>query len=545
MKQPQNKSKSITIIGSGLGGLSAAIRLAHAGCDVTVYEKNSTPGGKARSMERNGFRFDTGPSLITMPFVINELFESAGENPDQWLTLNKLANLCRYFYPDGTTLNAYSDKEKFAAEIEANTTEKRDALYKYLEYCKTIYKLTADIFLFKDLYNPKTYSNLKALRTLFKLPKIDSFRTMNDANRSFFKDEKIIQLFNRYATYNGSDPYKCPATLNIISHVEYSIGGYYATGGMFSLTDALYQLAVKKGVKFNFNSPVEKIITDGKNVKGIFTCGKEVLSDAVISNADVYSTYGKLLSDTRSSAAKKYNKLEPSSSALVFYWGVNVTSQKLDTHNILFSADYKKEFEELFDKKTYPADPTIYIYISSKFSPADAPAGKENWFVMINAPNTQLSPPERSKNWSLSGRLRGGIDSPVVGLVTNNQSENIFVGELRNKSGNANKWENEQIQNIKETIVGKIKNLTGYDIKDKIETESVMTPRDIEEQTGSYKGSIYGISSNSRNAAFLRQPNMSKLYNGLYFTGGSAHPGGGIPLVLLSGKLAAEKIIAG
>lgn len=499
MKQPQNKSKSITIIGSGLGGLSAAIRLAHAGCDVTVYEKNSTPGGKARSMERNGFRFDTGPSLITMPFVINELFESAGENPDQWLTLNKLANLCRYFYPDGTILNAYSDKEKFAAEIEKNTTEKKETLYRYLEYCKTIYELTADIFLFKDLYSPKTYSNLKALRTLFKLPKIDSFRTMNDANRSFFKDEKIIQLFNRYATYNGSDPYKCPATLNIISHVEYSIGGYYATGGMFSLTDALYQLALKKGVKFNFNSPVEKIITDGKNVKGIFTCGKEVLSDTVISNADVYSTYGKLLSDTKSSAAKKYNKLEPSSSALVFYWGVNVTSQKLDTHNILFSADYKKEFEELFDKKTYPADPTIYIYISSKFSPADAPAGKENWFVMINAPN------------STSSNAKAQISN----------------------------------EKIKDIILAKIKALTGYGIKDKIETESVMTPQDIEEQTGSYKGSIYGISSNSRNAAFLRQPNMSKLYKGLYFTGGSAHPGGGIPLVLLSGKLAAEKIIKG
>ncbi len=497
MKQTSNKYKSISIIGSGLGGLSAAVRLAHAGCDVTVYEKNPTPGGKARSLEQNGFRFDTGPSLITMPFVINELFESVGENLADWLTLNKLDNLCKYFYPDGTLLNAYSDKEKFAAEIEANTTEKREALYKYLDYCKTIYELTADIFLFKDLYSAKTYSNLKALKTLFKLPKIDSFRTMNEANRSFFKDKKIIQLFNRYATYNGSDPYKCPATLNIISHVEYSIGGYYASGGMYSLTDALYRLALKKGVKFCFSSPVEKIITEGKSVNGILTGGKEILSDVVISNADVYSTYGKLLNDTKSSTAKKYNKLEPSSSALVFYWGVNVTSQKLDTHNILFSADYKKEFEELFDKKKYPTDPTIYIYISSKFSPGDAPAGKENWFVMINAPNC-ASPNAKAQ------------------------------------------MSNEKIRDI---ILTKIKALTGYDIKEKLETESIMTPQDIEDQTGSYKGSIYGISSNSRNAAFLRQRNMSKQYRDLYFTGGSAHPGGGIPLVILSGKITAEKIM--
>ena len=183
MKQPPNKTKSISVIGSGLGGLSAAIRLAHAGYDVTVYEKNPTPGGKARSVTQNGFRFDTGPSLITMPFVINELFESVGENPAEWLTLNKLTNLCRYFYPDGTILNAYSDKEKFAAEIEINTTERREALFKYLEYCKTIYELTADIFLLKDLYSAKTYTNLKALKTLFKLPKIDSFRTQ--MNRHF------------------------------------------------------------------------------------------------------------------------------------------------------------------------------------------------------------------------------------------------------------------------------------------------------------------------------------------------------------------------
>lgn len=505
--------KSIPIIGSGLGGLSAAIRLAHAGYDVTIYEKNPTPGGKARSLVQNGFRFDTGPSLITMPFVINELFGSVGENPAEWLTLNKLTNLCRYFYPDGTILNAFSDKEKFAAEIKANTNENPEALSKYLAYCKTIYDLTAEIFLFKDLYSAKTYTNLKALKTLFKLPKIDSFRTMNEANRSFFKDEKLIQLFNRYATYNGSDPYKCPATLNIISHVEYTIGGYYASGGMYSLTDAIYGLALKKGVKFNFNTHVEKIITDGKNVKGILTGGKEILSDAVISNADVYSTYGKLLSDTKSSAAKKYNKLEPSSSALVFYWGIKITSPGLDAHNILFSGDYKKEFSELFDEKIYPTDPTIYIYISSKFSPVDAPAGKENWFVMINAPYGKRE---------MSNVKRQVSNSPVVGLVTN-----------------------DLIMNIKETILNKIKTLTGYDIKDKIESESIMTPQDIEDQTGSYKGSIYGISSNSRNAAFLRQPNGSKHYKGLYFTGGSAHPGGGIPLVILSGKIAAEKIIAG
>ncbi len=487
--------KSISIIGSGLGGISAAIRLAHKGFNVTVYEKNSVPGGKAGSVNIGGFRFDTGPSLLTMPFVIEELYSSVNENASDYLEFNKLNNLCRYFYPDGTVLNAFSDIKKFENELSLKTNEHESSLKNFLEYCRTIYDLTADIFLFSDLYSAKTYTNLKAFKTLFKIPKIDSFRTMNEANRSFFKDERLIQLFNRYATYNGSNPYKSPATLNIISHVEYSLGGYYLSGGMHSLTMALYALALKKGVKFEFNCPVEKIILKGKQVKSIIAGGKEIFSDIVISNADVYQTYHRLLGDNSSSAAKRYQKLEPSSSALVFYWGVNINSEKLDTHNILFSDDYRKEFHELFDEKIIPADPTIYMYISSKFSPNDAPPGKENWFVMINAPNT---------NYELG--------------ITNYEF-------------------------IKKNILAKILRLTGYDITEKIECEKIMTPQDIESQTGSFGGSIYGISSNSRNAAFLRQRNESKNYKGLYFTGGSAHPGGGIPLVLLSGKIAAEKII--
>lgn len=507
--------KSISIIGSGLGGISAAIRLAHNGYDVTVYEKNEFPGGKAGSINFSGYRFDTGPSLLTMPFVIEELFSSVNENTADYIEFNKLENLCRYFYHDGTVLNAFSDLNKFDNEITSKTNESHSSLKKYLEYCRTIYELTSDIFLFSDLYSPKTYTNLKAFKTLFKLNKIDPFRTMNEANRAFFKDERLIQLFNRYATYNGSNPYKCPATLNIISHVEYSLGGYYLTGGMYSLTKAMYALAFKKGVKFKFNCPVEKIITAGKQVKGIVSGGKDILSDIVISNADVYQTYGLLLKHNSSTAAKRYQKLEPSSSALVFYWGVNINSEKLDTHNILFSSDYKKEFNDLFDYKIIPADPTIYIYISSKFSPNDAPAGKENWFVMINAPNTHLSPHVRRR---LSGNLEK--TSPPE------------RGRLRG-----------DLNNIRQKILNKIKTFTGYDLSDKIDCEKILTPQEIEIRTGSFGGSIYGISSNSRNAAFLRQRNESKNYKGLYFTGGSAHPGGGIPLVILSGKICADKIM--
>jgi phytoene desaturase len=284
--------------------------------------------------------------------------------------------------------------------------------------------------------------------------------------------------------------------LNIISHVEYSIGGYYLNGGMIKLTEALYKLAEKKGVKFNFNSPVESIITENRHVKAIKVNGNITPAKKIVSNADVYSTYKYLLQDISSKEAIKYLNLEPSSSALVFYWGVKIHSENLETHNILFSGDYRKEFTELFDKKVLPEDPTVYIYISKKFSPQDAPDGEENWFVMINAPN---------------GIFELGI---------------------------------KDLESIKKKILNKIRKLTGYDIMDRIVCEKVMTPRDIEYQTGSYKGSIYGISSNNRKAAFLRQRNRSRQYKGLYFCGGSAHPGGGIPLVILSGKLASRAVIS-
>ena len=485
--------KKISVIGAGLGGLSASIRLAHIGYDVDVYERNSEPGGKARSLNINGFRFDTGPSLLTMPFVINELFESVGEDINQYLSINKLDVLCKYFYPDNTIINAYSDKEKFIQEIEAKTNENGKNLLRYLDYCRRIYELTSDIFLFNNLYSISSYVNVKALKTLFRIGKIDSSRTMDEANRSFFDDARIVQLFNRYATYNGSNPYQCPATLNIISHVEYNLGGYFIDGGMFKLTEALYKLALKKGVKFHLNSDVTKIEIKNNKVIGIVTSEKFIETETLISNSDVYSTYGKLLNDKHSRSAKKYDRLEPSSSALVFYWGVNVKSDNLEIHNILFSKNYKKEFNELFNEKSYPTDPTIYIYISSKFANSDAPESHENWFVMINAP-------------------------------------------YRDNTSDLN------YNQIKEKILQKIKNVTGYDIKDKIICEKIMTPADIEQQTGSYKGSIYGISSNSRKSAFLRQPNKSKEYDGLYFCGGSAHPGGGIPLVILSGKICSDLI---
>ena len=487
--------KKIAVIGAGLGGLSSAIHLANSGLQVDLYEQNSGPGGKANVIDEDGYRFDTGPSLLTMPFVLEELFNESGENINEYLTIEQLDVICKYFFADGSEILAYSDLENFANQIAAVTQDSADSLKDYLNHCKKIYDLTSDLFLFNSPLEISNYLRLRALKTLFRLNEIDSFRTMHQANSSFFKDKKTIQLFDRYATYNGSNPYMAPATLNIIQHVEYNLGGYIVKEGIYRIPLALKKLAEKKGVNFHFNSKVEKIIVEEKRVKGIKVNNQSIDYDDVVSNVDVNFTYSKLLENNNSRLSKRYQKLEPSLSGLVFYWGVEGIHNELEVHNIIFSEDYEKEFEDIFTQKIIPIDPTIYIYISSKFSKTDAPDGFENWFVMINTPHIE------------------------------NQN-----------------WENE-IKIAREKIINKISEKLNINLRKKIVFEKMLSPVEIEKNTNSFKGSIYGISSNSKTAAFLRHPNESKEFKGLYFCGGSAHPGGGIPLVLLSGKLAGKSIL--
>ena len=486
--------KKICVIGAGLGGLSASIRLANKGFEVDLFEQNNTPGGKAGELKELGFRFDTGPSLLTMPQVIKDLFSECGENIDDYLSINRLELICKYFYPDGSIINAYSNQDKFGKEIDKKTSDNSASLNKYLTYCKTIYELAGDLFLTKDPSSISTYLNSKALKTLLNIRKIDPFRTMNESNESFFKDKRLVQLFNRYATYNGSNPYLAPATLNIIPHVEYNLGSYIPEGGIYAITKSLWKLAEKKGVNIFLNQKVDEIILENKEVKAIKFNDKIIKYDKIISNVDVNFTFKNLIKNFESRESRRYEKKLPSFSGLVFYWGIKKEFPELETHNILFSKDYKKEFDDLFDNKTIHNDPTVYIYISSKLNKDDAPSEKENWFVMVNAPHIQ------NQNW----------DS--------------------------------EVKSARKNVVKKINNFLKTDIGSLIEFEKIMSPVDIQDRTGSYLGSIYGISSNDKFAAFMRQSNKSKTVKNLYFCGGSAHPGGGIPLVILSGKIVSDII---
>ncbi len=479
--------KSI-IIGSGVAGLASAVRLAVQGFAVTVFEKNDYPGGKLSGIKSGGYHFDAGPSLFVQPQYIEELFALAGENINDYFQYGPVEIACKYFYEDGTIISAPANKEALAKELEDKIGENGSSVKKYLQQSEKLYDDIGSVFLNHSLHKRKTFFNRAIIKALVTVRRKYLFSSLNKVNESAFEKKNTVQLFNRYATYNGSNPYKAPGMLSLIPHVEYNEGVFYPQGGMISITNALYRLALKKGVQFNFNAPVQKIITNEGEVKGVVVNDENIYADIVVSNMDIYFTYKCLLNDEQK--ANKILKQERSSSALVFYWGVKKEFSGLDLHNIFFSKNYKTEFDHLFRIKKLYADPTVYINITAKQEPGiHAPQGKENWFVMVNAPANI------GQNWDAVK------------------------------------------QHARTAIIQKLNRLLQTDIEPFIETEETLDPVLIESKTSSYMGSLYGSGSNSILAAFLRHPNFSKTIKGLYFTGGSVHPGGGIPLCLQSAKI--------
>ena len=487
------KPKAI-IIGAGIAGIATAIRLAVKDYRVEVFEANSYPGGKLSEIAQNGYRFDAGPSLFTMPQYVDELFTLGGKMPGDNFSYQKLDTVCHYFYSDGSRLIAYADKDKFADEVQHHTSDRALTIQRYFKNSAKIYSITNHVFLERSLHRLKTYLRRDTLRSVLRFPRIDAFRSMHQANRSFFGDKRMVQFFDRYATYNGSNPYKAPATLNVIPHLEQHFGAYFPDKGMYSITTSLVELAQSLGVQFHYNSSVDEIILDKRQAKGVMVKGELITAGIVISNMDVWFTYKKLLASHPKLQPRRILQQERSSSALIFHWGIKKTFPQLHLHNIFFSADYEREFDAIWKQQTISTDPTVYINISSKLKPDDAPAGCENWFVMINTPaNT-------GQNWD------------------------------------------ELIAAARQNILSKLSNSLGEDISKLIETESILDPGGIESKTSAYQGSLYGNSSNGQLAAFLRHANRSSAIKNLYFCGGSVHPGGGIPLSLLSAKIVSDWI---
>ena len=483
--------KKVAIIGSGVGGLATSIRLALKNYEVTVFEANPYFGGKLSSFEKDGFTFDAGPSLFTAPENIEALFTLAKKDINSYFTYNDLDESCRYFFDNGKRIIAQKNVEAFAEEAEKVFGEPAENIKKYLKNSKKAYEDIGELFLDFPL-DANLITKSETYKALFSVKFPYIAKSLNSYNESSFKTPEMVQLFNRYATYNGSNPYKAPAMLSMISSLEQSQGTFYPNGGMISITKALVQLAKDVGVQFHLNSKVDTIETLNDVVTGVSVNGKNHEADLIVSNMDIYYTYKNLLTDEK--LAAKVLKQERSSSAFIFYWGINTNFPELGLHNIFFSEDYKKEFKEIFEESILPVEPTIYVNITSKYDENHATNKSENWFVMVNAP-----------------------------------------------AHNKHNWE-EQKEKVKKFIIKQINKQLNTNLEKHIVVEDTLSPLNIQEKTASFMGSLYGTSSNSKMAAFFRQQNTSKLYKNLFFCGGSVHPGGGIPLCFKSAKLVADAI---
>jgi phytoene desaturase len=479
-------SRRVVVIGGGVGGLATSIRLAAAGHDVTVVERNERVGGKLSTYVRDGFTFDIGPSLLTMPHVFDELFRLAGSSIDDELDLVRLDPQFNYSWRDGSRLSVRDDNDRTAAEFDAFSPGAGAAWRAFDTHGGTIWDTAERTFFAGPMENP--ISLLKRMDSPADLLAIDPLRTLQRAAREAFDEPHLRQWVGRYATYSGSLPQRAPATLACIPHIEARFGCWYPMGGLGELRDALERSAERVGVTARTGVDVVHVTATPDRVTGVALAdGTFVDASIVVANADARHLYADLLPDER--ALARVRRARRSTSGFALCVGVRGTSEGIGHHNVWFADDALQEFREI-DARQLPSDPTIYGCVSSVTDPTQAPNGDENWFLLVNTPP--------------------GID------VDTESYRDLVIDRLASH---------------------------GVDLRRRMRFCAHLAPADIERLYRSPGGAIYGSSSNGMRAAFARPSNRGTR-TGLYLVGGSSHPGGGLPLVASSARIVADMIDA-
>jgi phytoene desaturase len=472
------------VVGSGVGGLAVAIRLAVAGHQVEVLERNPIVGGKLATLEEDGYSFELGPTLLTLPHIFDELFALAGTTLADEVDLIRLDPQVRYRWPNGSTLDIPDDPAALTTALEAFSTGSGTQWTRFAEHAAKLWEVSERTFLAGPMGSP--LAMLSRMGSPLDIGRIDGNRTLAKSAAAHLDDPRLQQVVGRYATYSGSSPFLTPATLACIAHVEQAFGCWYVMGGLGRLGEALERVATRLGVVIRLGTDVGRVIVEGGRTSGVeLADGGVVSADLVVSNVDAAHLYTDLLPHPKQ--AKRLDKAGRSMSAFVICAAVRGRTDGIAHHNVFFSLHDRQEFRYL-EAGQMPIDPTVYACVSSVTDPGRAPRDGENWYMLVNTPAAT------------------GIDRKLMtAAVLNRLAER------------------------------------GIDLRTRIEYTRTLVPADFEARYRAVEGAIYGTSSNGKRAAFAR-PNNSGPVDGLYLVGGSAHPGGGLPMVAIGARIVADLV---
>ena len=492
--------KRVGIIGGGLGGLGAACTLAARGHSVIVFERNKWLGGKAAVLEQDGFRFDMGPTILTLPSVLKRIFAESGRELNEAVELIRLDPQWRSFFDDGTTLDLVSDAAAMRRTLTEFSSERTAIGYEdFLALAKRLHRISENWFFWRpvgglrDMFNAGTMMEKGTMSDVFAMR---MGRSMGSTVRSFVPDQRVAQMVDHFTQYVGSAPDASPAVLCGIAHMQTNEGIWYPRGGTAAVPAALAKLAVELGVELRTSAGVKRITTTAGAVTGVeLDDGERVPLEAVISNADSVRTHRELLGGVRKFERRR--RYEPACSGVVLYLGLKRRPTELLHHNFIFSRDPHEEFEYIYKRGEPAPDPTCYVCAPATSDPTVAPEGGEALYVLVHTPY-----------------LRPHHD-----------------------------WK-KMFPRYRHTIAEKIRRTTGIDLDHDVLTESSLTPQDIHDRYHVLNGAIYGLASHGKFTGAFKPSNRSRDVRGLYLAGGAAHPGAGMPMVLMSGWIAADALDA-
>jgi diapolycopene oxygenase len=490
------KNKRVVIIGAGLGGLSAAISLATEGFDVEVLEKNDKVGGKLNILYKDGFAFDLGPSILTMPHIFETLFTGAGKRMQDYVGIQNVEPHWRNFFEDGTTVDLTSNTEAMRHELDKLGPTTADEFARFMAYAKKLGTETEAGYFAKGLSS--FWELLRFYGPIRSLLSFDVFRSMDQGVRRYISNSKLVDILNYFIKYVGSSPYDAPALMNLLPYIQFEYGLWYVKGGMYGMAQGMERLASELGVRFRLNTEVAEIRHEaGRASAVVLNHGESLPADIVVSNMEVIPAMQRLLRSP-DSALKKMQRFQPSCSGLVLHLGVDRLYPQLAHHNFFFSDKPRKHFDAIFHSKRLSEDPTIYLVAPVKSDPTQAPDGCEIIKVLPHIPH--LNP-----------------DKPLT-------PEDYLA--------------------FRERVLIKLERMGLTDLRQHIITEEYWTPHDIETRYYSNQGSIYGVVADRFKNLGFKAPQRSDELSNLYFVGGSVNPGGGMPMVTLSGQLVRDKILA-